>query len=138
MCRLTICSLVILWTCSAFAQSPVIVANVSLLNQISTIFPTTLVTPSSDALYRITAYMEMTKTNTSNWSWCANFFFNDGLRKRGVGVEVETNSDNDVSSGVFVAADKAGVPLTYSVTDCSGTKRGKEPFNLFFTIEQLQ
>ena len=127
----------------ATLTSPVIVASVSLVSQNAESAPFTLVTPSANALYRITGYMQVTETNDLGGAWCTVFKYADPVGPRmNSKLTVQTTLNNGVptvNSAVIIAEVRAGAPLTYSISACAGgTQDTNVPFNLFFTVEQLQ
>jgi hypothetical protein len=154
----TLCAAVLLTT-FAFAQdsksagapkhattlpSPAIVASVKLTDQTAVSGPITLVTPSANALYRITGYMEVTETNDLGGEWCAEFGYADPVgpkvnSKLAVNTTPNDGQPGTVTSEVIIVEDRAGVPLTYSIGICAGNILNVNvPFDLFFTVEQLQ
>lgn len=118
--------------------SPTIVAQVSLTDQTSPIPITTLVTPSSDALYRVTAYFLMTKFDQSGSHWCLTTGWTDDVRRRVKTVYIDSSANQGLPTWVSLIVsprDKAGVPLTYQVNLCAGLV--PNAYNLYITVEQL-
>ncbi len=122
----------------AAAQSPTIVAQVSLTNQAAPIPKTTLVTPSADALYRVTAYFVVTKTNRSGTLWHLTLGWEGDGGTKATDVTIASNPNEGYPTWVswtVSPGDKAGFPLTYQV---GPTGTIANPYNLFITVEQLQ
>jgi|GEM_PF-5569642 len=133
--------LIIVSSCiGATAQSATIVAQVSLTNQTLGIPRTTLVTPSADALYRVTAYFDLANGDALYTRWCLGFFYADDVARRG-GDFLEITAPGDylatAASTTFAAQVRAGMPLTYTTGVCNGGNK-KDPYNLYITVEQLQ
>jgi hypothetical protein len=132
--------MIVLASCvAATAQSPTIVAQVSLTNQTTRIPKTTLVTPSADALYRVTAYLNMVGADNSSSFTCLTTGWSDNGGGRSQIVFVDSTLNQGVPtwlSTTFSARVKAGVPLVYSVSLCKGGVFN--PYDLFITVEQLQ
>lgn len=138
---LSLAVLILVLTAASGQRGPVIVANVNLIHQLMPIQPITIVTPSKNALYRITAALEITKQNRLPGSWCVDFGYTDALGPEKARLKVFTDSlfGPIAVSKVIVAPDKAGVPLTYTVVACpNGIQDDTVPFDLFATVEQLQ
>jgi hypothetical protein len=122
-------------------NSAIIVKQVSLENQTAFIKPTKLVTPNSDALYRISAYMEVTTVGTNGEEYYLNIGWTDAVGKKDKTVIDIANSNGEIrplwEQTTLVVHDLAGSPLGYSVTDILGGMP-QVPFSVFITVEQLQ
>src|SRR5215831_12752696 len=138
-------SLFCLWVISiswigAMPQSATIVAQVSLTNQTSSIPRTTLVTPSADALYRVTAYFNTVKGDALGTRWCLFFYWGDDEGQRSIGpfgVDALGDTGPTVASTTVPAQVQAGRPLRYQTGPCPGGTKN-DPYNLYITVEQLQ
>lgn len=133
--RLLIVLLIVLVSVAAFGQSPVIVAQVSVLNQNSRIPPTILVTPVTSGIYRISVYMVASKISTSHWS--LGLSWTDEVQDQNTPhfwVQVPANVFSTYSHATQIVRAVAGKPINYSV---AGNARGVT-YNLFITVEQLE
>jgi hypothetical protein len=122
-------------------QSAVIIQQVALTNQTAYIPPTELVAPTSNALYRISAYLEVLSTvsNEKGDLYYLNIGWTDasptGLVKKTLTVaDYTTPLWNQMT---VIASDLGGKPLWYSVTDAFSLPP-RVPFNVYITVEQLQ
>jgi hypothetical protein len=61
----------------SLAESPVIVAQIAVDNQTSPIPRTVILTPTSDAFYRVSVYLNFTRNNNSNAEVCLNIQWTD-------------------------------------------------------------
>lgn len=115
--------------CTVF---PCVVASVTLTDQTAPLSNVVLVTPTSDALYRITYYLEPTTTN-SFWNLALNW--TDEVRSREWVTAAGLNIQNVISYSalVILARQVAGQPLTYSTE-----QRRAGSYSLFITVEQVQ
>jgi hypothetical protein len=132
--------------------SPVIVATVNLTNQTAPISSTTLFTPTSTGVYRVTAYMtQVTPVNTLNIFWYLTLHWTDdagtqsaSLRTNHILLQTLTSGTPPVSYGfdalppgsTSIIEAKAGQPITYSVVLSKGTNGGT--FSLYLVVEQLE
>jgi hypothetical protein len=122
-------------------QSAIIVKQVALTNQTAFIPPTVLVTPNSNALYRVSAYFEVLSRSQGQ---CDSFYLNLGwtdASPSGNGRRTLMLRDcsvlQDSDQMTVVASDLAGKPLGYSVKDANRVPPAV-PFNVYITVEQLQ
>jgi hypothetical protein len=129
--------------------SPVIVAKISLTNQTQQIPTTTLFTPTTSGLYRVSIYFSMTKPVTQ-LEWDTSLYFTDeaGAENMTGGASVArlnyslnaipptawatTTSGDPVAPVTFRAI--AGTPVSYSV---SGPASG-DTYELFLVAERLE
>jgi len=142
--RLTLIFLLMLisaLSASGQTQSAVIVAQVTLTNQTAYIPPTRLVMPKSNALYRISAYIEALGQNQTQ---CDEYLLNLGWTdatpqgsKQVIFAKTYNCSSPEYDQRVMIVSDLSGKPLGYSVTDTNGVAP-TEPFNVYITVEQLQ
>jgi hypothetical protein len=134
------CLLLVAASCvGAAAQSATIVAQVSITNQSASIPRTVLVTPSADALYRVTAYFDSSKLDQSKSVWCLVTAWTDDAAPRRQTVHIDSSANQGYPtwlSTTFSTRVKAGVSLIYEVTRCTG--QVNNPFDLYLTVEQLQ
>ena len=130
---------VILGLCvsSAAQSSPTIVAQVDLTNQTSQIPVTELVTPTNDALYRVSVYLEVPSRNPTGGQWCVVIGWTDNVGQKKQSTTVNEADAILWASATILARDLSGNPLSYYVGDCRG-KKGTLPYNLFLIVEQLQ
>lgn len=121
---------------------PRVVAQVALKGQTGPIAQTTLLTPQTDGLYRISAYVATTVPSppgTSNGGWGVILGWTDDAGAEQytlpeaycVGVPPGASGGGD-----RVVEDNAGMPLTFAVA-LDGFETGST-YELFLTVEQLQ
>jgi len=126
------------------AQSnPTIVASVSLTDQTVAIPITTIVSPTADALYRISVYASVT-SGTANFSrtflgWTDDvghqgFVFQSPAPSTHCKDTQHFNQNNCAITTIIRA--KAGTPVTYRVSPAPFGAQVN--YDLFFTVEQLQ
>jgi hypothetical protein len=123
----------------AAAQSPTIVAQLTLKDQTASIPRTTLLTPTVDGLYRITAYFNLAKGDALGTRWCLFVYWADDNTQRSaaLGAEAAGDSGPSFSSFVIPAQIQAGRPLRYQTGPCPGGTKN-DPYSLYITVEQLQ
>jgi hypothetical protein len=127
--------------------SPLVVAKSKLVNQTATIPTTTIFTPLQDGLYRLTVYATLSKTDPSSQSlWFYNFAWNDDAGPHSVAAMLyqfgntagpflcQFTLANQGTTFPFQA--KAGMPVTYSVTQANGTDNSA--YSLYYTLERLE
>lgn len=128
---------------SSLGQSAVIVAQVALTNQTSYIPLTALVTPESNALYRVSAYFEVLSLEHSGV--CDHYDLNIRWSDTSPvvkGMSTLTVYDNSFCNAPYsaqktvIVSDLAGKPLGYSVTGVGDAPL--VPLNVYITVEQLQ
>jgi hypothetical protein len=125
--------------------SPVIVARGKLVNQTAPIPTTTLVTPSQDAVYRVSVFAVITTSgvdNQSSWSYHISWTDDSGQESGaylfqqaaayGQFVDVTGNTDGGI---VRIFEAKAGTPVTYSMSE-NGTPEGSV-YSLYYVVEKL-
>jgi hypothetical protein len=126
---------------AAFGVSAIIVKQVALTNQTVFIPTTQLLTPSRTALYRISAFLEVTSLTTQEDTYFLHIGWTDAPRKelrKVITIETYTGATSPPSGWTtMVVSDLAGTPITYSVTNFAGGLP-EVPFNLYMTVEQLQ
>ena len=125
----------------AIPAAPNIVAQVAVTGQTAPIPQTTLLTPQTNGLYRVSAFIVTTTVATNGDPINLNLTFTDdsGAKTKYI---TSMNSgaffpNNDVGVVSAVRAN-AGFPLAYSITCdpyCSGFDA---TYELFLTVEQLQ
>lgn len=115
--------------CAAF---PCVVASVSLTDQTAPLSNVVLVTPTSDALYRMTYYFEATSNHSY---WHLRFGWTDDIKARNYPTSAALNivHISSYTSVVVVARQMAGQPLTYSTEQIQAGS-----YSLFITVEQVQ
>jgi hypothetical protein len=130
--------------------SPQIVARGKLLNQTAPIPITTILTPSQNGLYRLSAYATITTpASTYGGFWEYNFMWTDdsGIPGTGGNSVLYAGSGNTTRgpftwNGVagfgpaIIFEAKAGVPIAYSVT-LFGTP-DNSAYSLYYTLERLE
>jgi hypothetical protein len=120
-------------------RGPVILAEPAFLNQTDWLPSTTLFTPSSDGLYRITMYEEVTNNGTlcdpsfPVYQWTDD----NGQETAGAGGGgLFSNGSSHGRYSTFAFFAKANVAVSVSVpAQCGGT--APQPYSLRFAIEQL-
>jgi hypothetical protein len=132
--RLIVLSLIVLESVAVLAQSPVIVAQVSLRNQNRSIRPTALVTPTTGGVYRISAYMATAKASFHS-SWATYLNWTDDYEHTFQSVPVTVGGDKLYSQAIVIVRGASNVPITYSVG--FGGELA-QPYDLFITVEQLE
>ncbi len=122
---------------TSLAQSPMIVAQLSFLNQTTPVPPTPLVTPTGNAFYRVSVYAEVTKTDQTGSSMCITFGWTDNVTERSQVVKVWTSPEAGPqwAYSTILTQVIGGQPLTYSGQKCGGEQA--EPMDVFITVEQL-
>lgn len=134
-------ALVLLLGVQAYSQNlgstPQIVTRVSLTNQTGPISPTTLLIPTQNAMYRISAVMVMTTANSGTGSWDIDLGFAPDTGP--ITDSIATVYSNQVGGGInyFTTAFRsdAGHPITYSVVDRGGAEGST--YELFIVLEKL-
>jgi len=135
-------ALVLLFQVQAHSQNlggstPQIVARVSLTGQTGPISPTTLLSPTQDAMYRISAVMVITTANSGAGFWSINLGFAPDTGP--TTVSIAQISSNQVGGGInfYTTAFRsdAGHPITYSVVDHNGAEGST--YELFIVLERL-
>jgi hypothetical protein len=125
---------VLLFSTAGFAQSsPQIVAQVSLLNQNSATRPTSLFTPVTSGVYRISSYMVASRGTKSVWS--LSFGWTDEHRPAAVTDLFVPNNTTLSDSNTLVVRAIAGTPIYYKVNRITSSTI---TYDLFITVEQLE
>jgi hypothetical protein len=150
MRRALICSLLVgVWFCTsgsslpASAQVPsvpVIVASVNLTNQTAAINETTLLTPTKDTTYRLSAYITVASGDSGAWFLTVGWTDPYGFRGVVTSCPIEQsgtgncNLSADPQTLGATVRDIAGTPLTYSTANIPGTSG---PYDLYLVVERL-
>lgn len=111
--------------------SPRIVAQVALTNQTQPIPLTTIFTPKSDGLFRISAYMN--SPTSCGCEWVLAFFWTDETQRQTSG-SIGESGGNSFASPVIVVRDLAGQPVSAYVN----ASPGGSSYDLHITVERLQ
>jgi hypothetical protein len=121
----------------------VIVAQVTSLNQFGGIAPTTLLTPATNGVYRVSAYMTelLTKKLSGSYSLNVGWVDESGHVQFTPATWVTLPAQGGTvgagyrfASGTAIIRGVAGKPISYTV-------QGFAPnfnYNLFITVEQLE
>jgi hypothetical protein len=121
-------------TCSPF---PCVVTTVTLTNQSKAIPATTIYTPNTDGLFRVSAYLSLTTVkNVNNEGWELLLAWTDEIGTK----KANTNSYNGGSNALtdtFVVRGIAGQPLGYTTNPISGGGP-QSNYNLFIVVEELE
>jgi hypothetical protein len=112
-------------------RAPIVVAEATYINQNLDLAQTTVFTPSSDGLYRITAYVEFVPTNSANTTNVLAFW-TDNEKTKGANLSVAGNNGLFVPVTVYALA---GTPISIE-TNGTSLASGSE-YNLYVTVEQL-
>ena len=140
----------------AYVTTPAIFVQVTLNGQTGPIAPTTLFTPPSDGLYRISSYGVVTTPNATYGLWdvqlnwtdesgaelCSSFLACALMQLTSDPVETHFGGQVGLQgpytpNNTAVIRVKAGTSVTYSVVaDPSGNPSGST-YDLFITVEQL-
>jgi len=115
------------------SAAPNIVAQVAFLNQTGGIPLTTLVTPQSNGLFRISGTVESTNCPPYGvyFTWTDDTGPDGGYIALDAGSSIAIGNLYTLSS---VVRDLAGAPLSYEVFSYNVCA----PYSLFFTVEQIQ
>src|SRR5260370_16235237 len=146
-----LCAAILLWPTFALAQahgpetppfpSPLIVAKGKFANQTAPIPTTTIFTPNQTGLYRMNAYATLTVSDpNSQGSWCFSVSWTDDRAAASEGSCTFQNSfpgpflwNGSASGAVVVFEDKAGVPITYSISLLG--LPDNSAYSLYYTLE---
>jgi len=139
MSKATLCFVMILCSVIAFAQQQpqwTVIQHVALSQQSQPIPQTTLFTPTSPGIYRLTVYFSGgTGTGTGIWVESLNGTDITGLPLGGSGnLAIFCREANWQWTPPVVISLKPQVPLTYQVSDISAS--GCQ-YNLVITVEEL-
>lgn len=132
-------------------SSPVIVKRVILANQTAPIPTTTLFTPASSGLFRVSVYMTTPVPNSNSNLWVFNLGWTDaaGVENTNGNGLVQATSNNQppgawgalinggigTPDGIAVIQCVGGQPITYSVTPSLESDLGT--YSLYATVERL-
>lgn len=114
---------------------PCVVASVSLTNQSQKALQIPLFTPSSDGLYRVSAYMRTSTGTNQRASWQLTLGWTDELGTNVSGSSIGPDSFLPIT---LVVRDIGGQPLAYSVKPHGGGQGVGMTYDLFVTVEQVQ
>jgi len=112
-------------------KSPRIVAQVALTNQTQPIPLTTIFTPKSDGLFRISAYMN--SPTSCSCLWVLVFYWTDDAQRQ-VSASFGESGGSGFANPNFVVRGLAGQPLSALVND----DEGGSSYDLNITVERLQ
>lgn len=134
MQRATICLLVLFCSLTAFAQTKpqwTIVKTVAKTNQTASVPETTLLTPKSDGLYRVQAYLS---GHAGGGTWTLTLNLTD-LSGQTFTLPIVADSDN-LWTSVFpiMASPMPGTPVTYEIA----ANGNGSSYSFAITIERLQ
>jgi hypothetical protein len=146
MSKLTFAVLVLLWGSCLTAQDlkprsnepsqcaalPCIVASIALTDQTTPASQIAVVTPTTSGVFRVTAYIESSALDGSQWG--LQFKYTDDLRGRSEGL-YQIHPGDSVSL-VYSIRDVAGQPITYTVSELKNWTGGS--YDLFVAVEQIQ
>jgi len=116
--------------------SPVIIKRVAFLNKSTDMGPSTLFTPTSNSIYRVTAYADVTPPSNDGVA-CPLLSWTD---EAGTQSQAVTNPDGNACAyatnsdqGVVIIHSIPGQPVLFSMSvgDFSGQ------YNVFITVEKL-
>lgn len=138
-------------TPTATFTSPVILKKIILANQTAPIPTTTIFTPVSNGLFRVSVYMTTPAPNSNPNNWVFNLGWTDeaGVENTNGNGFVQATSVNQspgawgglvtlgavTLSGIAVIQCNAGHPVTYSVSPSLTSDLGS--YSLYFTVERL-
>jgi hypothetical protein len=117
---------------SSCATLPCVVASISLQGQTAPVAETAVFIPSTSGLFRITAYIESSAMNGSQWG--LQFKYTDDLRGRSAALYQVHPGDSE--SIVYNIRDVAGQPINYTVSELKNWTGGS--YDLFITVEEIQ
>ena len=125
---------------------PHVIAKGALTGQTAPIPTTTIVTPTRDGLFRLTAYGTMTKfdgDSSSEWDYRVNWtddagrgFVTGQYFGRGADLGPFAWSGVGAHGVTWTFEAKAGTPITYAVTQ-SGPP-DQSAYSLYYTLERLE
>jgi hypothetical protein len=156
MRKTVLCVILVLFSATIASSNshrslPKVVSKVAIKGRSTAIPQTTLVTPASNALYRVSAYGVVTvpNGNTAFWNLELNWTEEYGAEncyngtQQGVPCSLLTINSNWENYGEYrwaqqtwVVRANAGTPLSYSMVDVGGATGSK--YDLFLTVEQLE
>ncbi len=127
--------------------SPLIVAKGKLINQTAEIPTTAIFTPAQGGLYRLSVYATVVRVDPNGHStWNYNFGWSDDAGPEtengllfGNGVQLgqfQYGSFSALGGTVFPFEAKAGMPITYSVTNTGSPDNSA--YSLYYTLERLE
>jgi hypothetical protein len=121
-------------------SSPTIVAKIQLLNQTGVVSPTTIFTPSTTGMYRVSTVIVLTQANgttDSNAYYWGQLSFNyvrtPGQADATYPLYVTKLS---ASSGVTVVMSSAGQPISFFTTSGGGDITNTK-YNVYIEVEKL-
>jgi hypothetical protein len=115
------------------STGPNVVAQVALTGQTQPIPQTTLLTPQTNGLYRVSVYMA---SSSSSGSWpLLVLYWTDDVGPQQCGNECSLLSNFNVGT-TFIVRAIAGSSISYSVGPITQGQT-LETYNLFITVEQL-
>ena len=132
--------------CGQTLTAPLIVASGKMVGQTKGISTTTLYTPSETGLFRVSAYMCMTKPgNTPNRQWIFVLNWTDDAGKEAdqlADIVVNAVPPNAYALSFILPAGfafeaVAGEPITFTVDLSKGTGT-TGTYSVYYTVEQLQ
>jgi hypothetical protein len=144
MRRSTCCLLVVLfgsWL-SGFGQStpkfssPKIVATFKRVGLVLPLSPTTVYTPKSWGMFRVSIVMVCVVPSPQDGEWLGQLLFTDGAGQNPLNTFVVPLDTTYVSTGVgeFPIRVQAGKPIQFSTT---GFTAGGSTYNVWVVVEQL-
>jgi hypothetical protein len=138
-------------TPTATFTSPVIIKKIILANQTAPIPTTTIFTPASNGLFRVSVYMTTPVVNSNPNNWIFNLEWTDeaGVENTNGSGLLQTSSVSQppgawgglingglaTPTGLAVIQCNAGHPVTYSVSPSLTSDLGT--YSLYFTVERL-
>jgi hypothetical protein len=155
MYKAVLCAILVLFS-AAVASShsarrlPKVVAKVAVKGRTSGIPETKLLTPASNALYRVSGYGVVTVPNGNTAFWVLQLNWTDDYgpencyngTQQGIPCPLLTINSNWENYGQYrwaqqtwVVRANAGTPLSYSMVDDGGATGST--YDLFLTVEQL-
>jgi len=121
---------------------PSIVAHAKLTNQTATIPATTILTPKTTGLYRLSIYQTLTTANPASqscWEIILNWTDDAGAEEAEVNCDFGSQTPPQAyvySPQVLTFEVTAGSPLTYSVAQFGGSDG--TAYSLYYTLERLE
>ena len=147
--RKSVCLVVVLLTLVAIGNAQgTVIKKGKLKNQTAPIPETVIVTPTTDGLFRLSLYASVTTIDISSKAyWYVNVFWTDdfgsqaaanilwGLPQWG-GQFINPAGGATIGGVESVFEAKAGTPISYSVTQTSGSD--SSAYSLYYTLERLE
>jgi hypothetical protein len=134
---------------STTAKSPVIVKSISFTNQTDAVPQSTIYTPSTTGLYRVSIYSELITTNSANQGngyaeFCEDLVYTNDSgatqeRSQQLCAPLSSSLNNSDGSITFLARVTSNTPMLFSTFLLGGQPPPVPPYSysMYITIERL-